>query len=238
MSATGTCQLCEKRKTVNKYLDTENILCNDCIKLVEDSAQVETMKKVNTEAKKLQKKGKKKEAEKIIKKASKKLSKKVKREQQKQINKERTTIYVVGTSAVIKSKANKKNSKISKTQKMLDNIPSRKEKLQKRLLALDEKEKKYLNRIDNFKRDRYINIYEHLVDINDRSKKEVTHYGVTSDGTGYVQVKGGQDKWFNHGLTLTNEKMKLNVLDGKVKERKIKNRILDKSSGIPVEEVK
>jgi len=232
MSATGTCQLCEKRKTVSKYEDTENILCIDCAKLVDDTTQVEQLKKAKTDAKKLVKKGKKTEAEKLVTKASKKLSKKIKREQQKQINKEKTTIYVVGTSAVIKSKANKKNGKIVKTQKMLDNLPTRREKLQKRLLALDEKEKKYLNRIDNFKRDRYINIYEHIVDINDRSKKEVTHYGVTSDGAGFVQVKGGQDKWFYHGLTLKNEVMKLNEANGKVKERKIKNRILDKSSGI------
>jgi len=227
MSAGGTCSLCEKMTVVENYLGSDKFLCKDCRARIDDSKQVKKFKESKAQAGKLSKKGNKKESEKVLKKAQKKLSKKIRSESKRLSNKIASTVYVVGASAFIDGKAKRRQHKIAKQESKIEKADKKIASLHDKIKSMEENKLKYSNRIENIKRDEYLKINQTIEDVALRSKKSISHYGLTSDGKGLVKVK---DQWFTWGLTLKNEDMKLIPANNgaKVKEKKVKARILQK----------
>ena len=128
MSQIVQCQKCDKKTECRNYLEMA-ILCEKCIKSIEDKYAVKKAKENLAKSKKLSKSTKSED-----KNAGKKLEAKTKRSFKKKMNKskeikekkERTTIYVVGTSAKVKAKTKKVQARKTRYANRQNNLDKKK----------------------------------------------------------------------------------------------------------------
>ena len=241
MSQIVQCQKCDKKTECRNYLEMA-ILCEKCIKSIEDKYAVKKAKENLAKSKKLSKSTKSED-----KNAGKKLEAKTKRSFKKKMNKskeikekkERTTFFVVGTSAKVKAKTKKVQARKTRYANRQNNLDKKKAKVESRikkaeariqmyrdkLISLEQRKLSYNDKINAVDNTPIVVCGNNLVNIEKSSKKKVSHFGIDGQGIMLVKVDG---KWYQGSTHLINEDMKLIQRGGKIKEKKSRKSIMKK----------
>ena len=241
MSQTVQCQKCDKKTKCRNYLEMA-ILCEECIKSIEDKVAVAQAKENLVKSKKLSKSTKsedRKAGKKLEAKTKRSFKKKIDKESKKREDKERTTIYVVGTSVKVKAKTKKVQARKTRYANRQNNLDKKKVRIEERikkaeariqmyrdrLISLEQKKLSYTDKINAVDKTPIVVCGNNLVNIEKSSKKKVSHFGIDGQGIMLVKVDG---KWYQGNTHLINEDMKLIQRGGKIKEKKSRKSIMKK----------